>query len=151
MFAGTGGDAGVQMVGRTQDSIGSIVRQVTDINAAIAGIATRTGEHAASLDSVTSDVKGLGGEVAGSAGLAERSAEGADHLHTVIVELGQTIREFRIARENANAGRPAPVRVTPPRAIEAAARPAVAEDDYENDDFSLPQPFAGVGGGRNVY
>ncbi|MBY5902112.1 globin-coupled sensor protein [Rhizobium leguminosarum] len=144
-------DAGVQMVGRTQDSIGSIVRQVTDINAAIAGIATRTGEHAASLDSVTSDVKGLGGEVADSAGLAERSAEGADHLHTVILELGLTIREFRIARENATAGRPAPVRVTPPRAIEAAARPAPAVDEYENDDFGLPQPFAGVGGGRNVY
>ncbi|TBZ85074.1 globin-coupled sensor protein [Rhizobium leguminosarum bv. viciae] len=144
-------DAGVQMVGRTQDSIGSIVRQVTDINAAIAGIATRTGEHAASLDSVTSDVKGLGGEVADSAGLAERSAEGADYLHTVILELGLTIREFRIARENATAGRPAPVRVTPPRAIEAAARPAPAVDEYENDDFGLPQPFAGVGGGRNVY
>ncbi|NKJ91290.1 globin-coupled sensor protein [Rhizobium leguminosarum bv. viciae] len=144
-------DAGVQMVGRTQDSIGSIVRQVTDINAAIAGIATRTGEHAASLDSVTADVKGLGGEVADSAGLAERSAEGADHLHTVILELGQTIREFRIARENATAGRQAPVRVTPPRAIEAAARPAPAVDEYENDDFGLPQPFAGVGGGRNVY
>ena len=144
-------DAGVQMVGRTQDSIGSIVRQVTDINAAIAGIATRTGEHAASLDSVTSDVKGLGGEVADSAGLAERSAEGADHLHTVILELGQTIREFRIARENATAGRSAPVRVTPPRAIEAAAHPAPAVDEYENDDFGLPQPFAGVGGGRNVY
>ena len=144
-------DAGVQMVGRTQDSIGSIVRQVTDINAAIAGIATRTGEHAASLDSVTSDVEGLGGEVAESAGLAERSAEGADHLHTVILELGQTVREFRIARENANAGRPAPVRAAPPRAIEASARPAPVEDAYENDDFGVPKPFASVGGGRNVY
>ncbi|NZD60576.1 globin-coupled sensor protein [Rhizobium sp. WYCCWR 11290] len=143
-------DAGVQMVGRTQDSIGSIVRQVTDINAAIAGIATRTGEHAASLDSVTADVKGLGGEVAASAGLAERSAEGADHLHTVILELGQTIREFRIARENATAGRPAPVRVTP-RALEGATRPAPVVDEYENDDFGLPQAFASVGGGRNVY
>jgi len=144
-------DAGVQMVGRTQDSIGSIVRQVTDINAAIAGIATRTGEHAASLDSVTSDVEGLGGEVAESAGLAERSAKGADHLHTVILELGQTVREFRIARENANAGRPAPVRAAPPRAIEASARPAPVEDAYENDDFGVPKPFASVGGGRNVY
>jgi methyl-accepting chemotaxis protein len=144
-------DAGVQMVGRTQDSIGSIVRQVTDINAAIAGIATRTGEHAASLDSVTSDVKGLGGEVAESAGLAERSAEGADHLHTVILELGQTVREFRIARENANTGRPAPVRAAPPSAIEASARPAPVEDAYENDDFGVPKPFASVGGGRNVY
>ncbi|MBY5329696.1 globin-coupled sensor protein [Rhizobium leguminosarum] len=144
-------DAGVQMVGRTQDSIGSIVRQVTDINAAIAGIATRTGEHAASLDSVTSDVKGLGGEVAASAGLAERSAEGADHLHTVILELGQTIREFRIARENATAGRPAQVRMTPPRALEGTTRPAPVVDEYENDDFGLPQALASVGGGRNVY
>ncbi|OWV72095.1 chemotaxis protein [Rhizobium sp. R634] len=144
-------DAGVQMVGRTQDSIGSIVRQVTDINAAISGIATKTGEHAASLDSVTVDVKGLGAEVADSAGFAERSADGADHLHTVILELGQTIREFRIARENALAERPAPARVMPPRAIEAAARPAPVEDEYENDDFGLPQPFASVGGGRNVY
>ncbi len=47
---------------------------------------------------MTADVKGLGGEVADNAGFAERSAEGADHLHTVILELGQTIREFRIAR-----------------------------------------------------
>ncbi|MGO8440933.1 chemoreceptor protein, partial [Rhizobium ruizarguesonis] len=54
-------------------------------------------------------------------------------------------------RENATAGRPAPVRVTPPRAIEGAARPAVNEDGYENDDFGLPQPFASGGGGRNVY
>ncbi|MBX4910197.1 MULTISPECIES: globin-coupled sensor protein [Rhizobium] len=143
-------DAGVQMVGRTQDSIGSIVRQVTDINAAISGIATRTGEHAASLDGVAADVKGLGAEVADNAGLAECSAEGADHLHTVILELGQTIREFRIARENAHTGRAASVRAAPSRAIEAAARPAV-EDEYENDDFGLPQSLVSVGGGRNVY
>ncbi|MGO8077816.1 globin-coupled sensor protein, partial [Rhizobium leguminosarum] len=64
----------------------------------------------------------------------------------VIFELGQTIREFRIARENATAGRPAPVRVTPPRALEGATRPAPVVDEYENDDFGLPQAFAKVGG-----
>ncbi|MBX4865732.1 globin-coupled sensor protein [Rhizobium bangladeshense] len=144
-------DAGVQMVGRTQDSIGNIVRQVTDINAAIAGIATRTSEHAASLDGVSSDVKGLGEEVASSAGFAGRTAEGADHLHTVIVELGQTIREFRIAREKAHPAPLAPARVTSPGAAEIAARPVLATDEYENDDFDLPRPVAGTGGGRNVY
>ncbi|MBB2693436.1 UNVERIFIED_ORG: methyl-accepting chemotaxis protein [Rhizobium esperanzae] len=143
-------DAGVQMVGRTQDSIGSIVRQVTDINAAIAGIATKTGEHAASLDGVTAEVKGLGVEVADNAGFAQRSADGADDLHTVIVELGRMVREFRIARENAHAGRSAPVRVAPSRPIDGAARAAAVEGEYENDDFGLPQ-FASVGGGRNVY
>jgi methyl-accepting chemotaxis protein len=144
-------DAGVQMVGRTQDSIASIVRQVTDINAAIANIAHETGEHAAGLEAVTADVKGLGGEVADNAGLAERSAEGADHLHTVILELGQTIREFRIARENAYAARPHPPRVSEPRPVAIAARPETVEDEYENDDFSMPLPLASAGGGRNVY
>lgn len=144
-------DAGVQMVGRTQDSIASIVRQVTDINAAIAGIAGETGEHAAGLEAVTADVKDLGGEVADNAGFAERSAEGADHLHTVILELGQTIREFRVARENAYATRPHQVRVSASRTVAIAARPEVVEDDYENDDFSMLQPLASAGGGRNVY
>jgi methyl-accepting chemotaxis protein len=141
-------DAGVQMVGRTQDSIASIVRQVTDINAAIAGIASQTGEHAASLDAVTTEVKGLGGQVAESANLAERSAEGADHLHTVILELGQTIREFRIARENTHSSKPVPVRVAPTRAIDVAPRVELLEDEYENEDFNVrkPQLASGVGG-----
>ncbi|WP_454848165.1 globin-coupled sensor protein [Rhizobium binxianense] len=146
-------DAGVQMVGRTQDSIGSIVRQVTDINAAIADIAGRTGEQAASLDAVTADVRGLGGQVAENAASAERSAEGADHLHTVILELGQTIREFRIARENAYSGRATSVRpVVRPNG--SAVLPASEEDEYqayENDDFSIPQSAAGARRGRNVY
>jgi methyl-accepting chemotaxis protein len=143
-------DAGVQMVGRTQDSIGSIVRQVTDINAAISTIATRTGEHATNLDTVTADVKNLGGQVAGNAGSAQRSAEGADHLHTVILELGQTIREFRIARENTYTPASS-VRAAAPRSLEAAVRPMPAIEDDENEDFGFSQPLLSVGGGRNVY
>jgi methyl-accepting chemotaxis protein len=143
-------DAGVQMVGRTQDSIGSIVRQVTDINAAISTIATRTGEHATNLDTVTADVKNLGGQVAGNAGSAQRSAEGADHLHTVILELGQTIREFRVARENTYTPA-APIRAAAPRSLEAAVRPMPAAEDDENEDFGFSQPLQSVGGGRNVY
>ncbi|MBB3562914.1 methyl-accepting chemotaxis protein [Rhizobium sp. BK512] len=144
-------DAGVQMVGRTQDSIASIVRQVTDINAAIANIASETGEHAAGLEAATADVKGLGGEVADNASFAERSAEGADHLYTVILELGQTIREFRIARENTYATRLQPARTAQPRQVAIAARPEAVEDEYENDDFTMPLPVARAGGGRNVY
>jgi methyl-accepting chemotaxis protein len=143
-------DAGVQMVGRTQDSIGSIVRQVTDINAAISTIATRTGEHATNLDTVTADVKNLGGQVAGNAGSAQRSAEGADHLHTVILELGQTIREYRIARENTYTPASS-VRAAAPRSLEAAVRPMPAIEDDENEDFGFSQPLLSVGGGRNVY
>ncbi|MFA1627829.1 methyl-accepting chemotaxis protein [Rhizobium mongolense] len=143
-------DAGVQMVGRTQDSIGNIVRQVTGINAAIATIASQTGEHAASLDTVTADVKALGGQVADSAASANRAAEGADHLHTVILELGQTIRAFRIARENARV-EAAPLSASRQRSIEIPARPATLDEQYDNEDFGFSRPAVSFGGGRNVY
>ncbi|WP_455874637.1 methyl-accepting chemotaxis protein [Rhizobium yanglingense] len=143
-------DAGVQMVGRTQDSIGNIVRQVTGINAAIATIASQTGEHAASLDTVTADVKALGGQVADSAVSANRAAEGADHLHTVILELGQTIRAFRIARENARV-EAAPLSASRQRSLEIAARPATLDEQYDNEDFGFSRPAVSFGGGRNVY
>ncbi len=140
-------DAGVQMVGRTQDSIGSIVRQVTDINAAIATIASHTGEHAASLDTVMGDVKALGGQVADNAASAQRAAEGADQLHTVILELGQTIREFRIARENGRAEAPA-VRPHHHRGMEIPARPVTLDEQYDEEDFgfSRPPPASEVAG-----
>ena len=142
-------DAGVQMVGRTQDSIGSIVRQVTGINEAIAAIAVNTGEHAASLDAVTGEVKSLSVGVAANANAARHSADGADHLHTVILELGQTIREFRIARENAQPARREPVRAAAPR-VEIAAQPVTLDEQFDNEDFDFSRPAASFGG-RNVY
>jgi methyl-accepting chemotaxis protein len=144
-------DAGVQMVGRTQDSIGSIVRQVTDINAAIATIAVDSGEHAASLDAVTGDVRSLHGGVAANAVAARRSVEGADDLHTVILELGQTIREFRIARENGSQpARQQQTRALPPQPG-TSPRPATLDEQYDEEDFGFSRSTASVGGGRNAY
>ncbi len=137
-------DAGVQMVGRTQDSIGSIVRQVSDINTAIAAVASQASEHAANLDVVTADVKGLGVQISDNAASVARSAEGADYLHTVIVELGQTIREFRIARQNGEPARPAPL-LSPLVDVRRAADIVV-----DDEDFGFVQPVASVGG-RIVY
>lgn len=137
-------DAGVQMVGRTQDSIGSIVRQVSEINTAIAAVATQASQHAANLDVVTADVKGLGVQMTDNAASAARSAEGADDLHAVIVELGKTIREFRLARQNAEPARPAPL-LSP--AVDVRRSADVVADD---EDFGFVQPVASVGG-RIVY
>ncbi|WP_431321389.1 methyl-accepting chemotaxis protein [Rhizobium sp. YTU87027] len=137
-------DAGVQMVGRTQDSIGNIVRQVSEINTAIAAVANQASEHAANIDVVTADVKGLGVQMTDNAASAARSAEGADYLHTVIVELGQTIREFRIARQNAEPARRAPLLAS---AIDGKQTADVVADD---EDFGFAQPVASVGG-RIVY
>jgi methyl-accepting chemotaxis protein len=93
-------DAGVEMVHRTQDAINGIVRQVSEINDAIGGIAHEAGQQAGSLDRVTADIGSLGEDVASTAAVARRSGEGADELHTVILELGRTVREFRIARQD---------------------------------------------------
>lgn len=143
-------DAGVQMVGRTQEAIGSIVRQVTDINDAISGIAAATDEQAAGLRTVTTDIGSFGERAAATESLARRSDEGADHLHTVILELGRTIREFRLERERRHAV---------PRQVTAAQRLPIArreenvvrrdESNVAELDFSLRR--AGLGGERNAY
>lgn len=155
-------DSGVQMVGRTQEAIGSIVRQVTDINDAISGIAGRTDTQAKELEAVTGEVTGLGGLVAENSVSARRSGEEADHLHTVILELGQTIREFRIARAEGLAGSNA-VSARLVAVVEEQGQPrrdrrhdsrggvAIVEDFLTQEDFEAPFHAAGIGRERNVY
>ena len=92
-------DAGVEMVHRTQDAIGGIVRQVTEINDAIAGIATRSDEHAGELGSISAGLSSVGREISATAGNAGMVGSEADDLHTVILELGRTVREFRVERQ----------------------------------------------------
>jgi methyl-accepting chemotaxis protein len=148
-------DAGVQMVGRTQEAIGSIVRQVSDINDAISGIANATDEQVSSLQTVTAEIGELGGRVSRASSLAQRSGEGADDLHTVILELGKTVREFRIARErqysNDRSLQRGPV-VTAPATVRSPAVAEIAVRDADGtDEFDFPLFAAGGGGQRNVY
>ena len=137
--------AGVQMVGRTQDAIGGIVRQVTTINDAISGIAAATDSQAADLRSVTSEVDALGARVSASSSLARSSGQAADNLHTVVLELGQTIREFRIAREKQFSAD----RVTALRPAVPAA--ALHREDAAEEHYDFPLRVVGFGGERNVY
>ncbi|UWU21590.1 globin-coupled sensor protein [Rhizobium sp. CB3060] len=144
-------DAGVQMVGRTQEAIGGIVRQVTDINDAISGIAAATDEQAAGLRTVTTDIGGFGERAAATESLARRSNEGADHLHTVILELGQTIREFRLERERRHAAVPRPVTAAQRLPIAWRDEGAAGRDEGSAAEFEFPLRRAGLGGERNVY
>ena len=143
-------DAGVRMVGRTQEAIGSIVRQVTDINDAISGIAAATDEQAAGLRSVTVEIGSLSERASAAGTLAGRSEQGADHLHDTILDLGRTIREFRLERERRHAVAPRPV-------VGTQRLPAPGRDDVftlrRDDvvDFDFPPRRAAVGGERNAY
>ncbi len=91
--------AGVDMVHRTQEAIAGIVRQVSDINESIADIARDSSDQVDCLNRVTGEIGEIGHRVSATSDVARRSGENADELHTVILELGQTIREFRIARQ----------------------------------------------------
>ncbi|MDL2404891.1 globin-coupled sensor protein [Rhizobium calliandrae] len=143
-------DAGVQMVGRTQEAIGSIVRQVTDINDAISGIAAATDEQAAGLHTVTTDIGSFGERAAATENLARRSDEGTDHLHSVILELGQTIREFRLERARRHAV-PRPVAAAQRLPIARRDEDVVRRDAGDTAEFDFPLRRAGIGGERNVY
>jgi methyl-accepting chemotaxis protein len=137
-------DAGVRMVGRTQEAIGGIVRQVAGINDAISGIAAATDEQAAGLHKAASDIADLGERSRAAVSLAESSGDGADHLQTVILELGRTVREFRIERERRHTTA-RPVSGTEP--VQALS----ASDDGEIGDFPVPLRRLGQGGERNAY
>ncbi|KQY26333.1 chemotaxis protein [Rhizobium sp. Root482] len=92
-------EAGVERVGRTQDAISSIVEQVRGINDAVAGIAAETADQVDGLQSATSDLGRIGIEIAAGAGKAAEAKETCGDLHMVILELGQTIRQFHVQRE----------------------------------------------------
>ncbi len=93
-------EGGVRLVDRTQQAIGDVVKQVSGINEAVVEVSRRTSAHAAGLRSVAADLADMerqAGRIAGET--ADVSTEAAS-LHTVILELGRTVREFRVARRD---------------------------------------------------
>ena len=94
-------DSGVQMVARTQEAIAAIAEQVTGINGAVAVIAEETAGQARDLEGVSGTIGGIGARFDGAAAEARHASGEGDRLHSVILELGKTIREFRIERREA--------------------------------------------------
>ena len=65
----------------------------------IGDVARRTGENVTSLQGVAVELNAIGAETDRSASRLTTASQDADDLHTVILELGRTVREFRIARQ----------------------------------------------------
>jgi methyl-accepting chemotaxis protein len=110
-------ETGVEHVHRTQDAIGNIVRQVEGINDAITGIVRESAVDVDGLGGVTADIGRAGRALEADASDAGRVGEAGSDLHSVILELGRTIREFHVSssRDRRPAGRPVPAeaRVAP--------------------------------------
>jgi len=72
---------------------------VSGINEMIAEASRLTAEQAGELHSVAADIGGQQRQADRNAVDISASASEADTLQTVILELGRTVREFRIARQ----------------------------------------------------
>lgn len=124
-------EAGVDRVNRTQNAIGGIVHQVVEINDAVTGIAMQSGEDVTSLGGVAGELGRIGAQARADAEFATGVGQNGADLHAVILELGQTIRQFHIGRQSA-AGSTArvvdaakevrPVPLPPVPALRAAGR-----------------------------
>ncbi|HXV30595.1 MAG TPA: globin-coupled sensor protein [Sinorhizobium sp.] len=132
-------EAGVEIVGRTQNAISSIVEQVVSINAAVAGIAREAESQVSDLTSTASEIGGISEAMSQSAALAGETLASSDDLHSVILELGQTIRRFRFERQ---AGLAATAAFSPPPAL-----PPPADEDEPamlfSDEAASERHFAG--------
>ncbi|TWD53490.1 methyl-accepting chemotaxis protein [Agrobacterium vitis] len=138
-------DAGVQMVNKTQDAISSIVGQVVDINQSVATLAGDTAEQARSLDVMAGVLDACGAASRMSAEMSHQSALNSSDLHTVILELGQTVRQFTIERRGKQRSEPT---VTPPvRPLHTdidEGQLSVFADVSTKNDFLLPIRSAGA-------
>ncbi|WEX78002.1 globin-coupled sensor protein [Sinorhizobium numidicum] len=130
-------EAGVKIVGRTQDAIGSIVEQVISINAAVSGIAREAEGQVNDLAAVASEIGGVSQAIEQSAALANTALASSDDLHGVILELGQTIRRFRFERQ---------MGLSPSSASSPALPPQVQEEESSmlfDDDLASERHHAG--------
>lgn len=129
-------DGGVQMVGRTQAAIGGIVEQVSAINEMIASIVTDTGETAADIGGVAAGVATVGAELHTMEKAALQTRDTACNLQTVIVELGRTIRAFRLERRRDSA--------VPAASAKSALSPDLepGRDDLFDPAFAEPARLA---------
>jgi len=130
-------DGGVEMVNRTQMAIGAIAEQVTGINDTIGVLVRETRDAAESVATVSRTAGLLSDELRHGAGMARETASESDDLKTVILELGDAIRQFRLERlqphrqQNPVAGRPAPLAAPVP----ANTIPLTSTDDPNEAAF----------------
>lgn len=91
-------DAGVKTVNRTQEAISGVATQVSGVSEMIGAIAARAKDDASRLSQTSEKLRTLHHDVSTFDTRVEQSCQEADQLQTVILELGQTIREYRINR-----------------------------------------------------
>jgi methyl-accepting chemotaxis protein len=121
-------DSGVAMVNRTQGAIGDIAEQVTGINDAIAELARETQDAAIGVESVSKSTRAVSTELQRGAQAAQETLSQSDDLKSVITELGDTIRQFRL--ENFHSHKPVRAPGAAAATKSVATPPAAIGNDY---------------------
>ena len=136
-------EAGVEMVNRTQGAISNIVTQVVDINQSVSVMAGETARQAEALGGLASVLEAQGEAARTNADWSRKTAEDSSDLHTVIVELGRTVRQFTIERGQYRQDAPSQAYPVPVAAAAEGTLPAFAED-FDGHDFLVPIRAGGL-------
>jgi methyl-accepting chemotaxis protein len=88
----------------------------------ITDMTTMTGDNVGHLKSAASEINALGSEASASAQRTVNVAAKADDLHTVILELGRTVREFHISHQNYHQAAPVAAPKTQPEPVVSSPR-----------------------------
>jgi methyl-accepting chemotaxis protein len=137
-------DGGVAMVNRTQSAIDDIAQQVTGINDAVAGLARETGDAASGVMTISKSALTISADLNRSAADMRETLDQSADLKSVILELGNTIREFRLEHyPQKPASRISPVQPVPSRPLIAAGNGQGATELRENMQDTMLLRLAG--------
>ena len=138
-------EAGVEIVAETQTAIGQIALQVTGINESIGQIATETATGAQDMEQVTSACRAMSlGAGALSSDIGASAGE-ADQLQTVILELGETVRRFRVQRRHQMRRTETKPSIELASGNRAAAAPEIEiHSNISNSEFSFTNQLTGL-------
>ncbi len=131
-------DGGVELVARTQDAMGGLVGQVSAINEMIAEIVADAGDTASGLGAVVQGASALSTDLDALESSARDGQGAAGDLQSIIVALGETIREFRLQKQR---------RITAPVVVVKVdtREPSVATRDPFQDELAAPLRLAAGG------
>jgi methyl-accepting chemotaxis protein len=111
-------DRGVQLVSRTGEALGSIVRQVTDISSAVSDISSSANEQMLSLRNISDAVNQIDDVTQRNASLVQQTTASSHGLAQEASELVRLVGRFEVEQPAAAAKKP-PMRSWPPTIVAA--------------------------------
>ena len=130
--------AGDDMVKKSGESLGHIIKNIQDLSMTMEGIAAASSEQASGVDELNRAVAQIDTTTQQNASTVEELASTADNLSNEAKELAGTVARFQVSKEDKTAkaaGRSVPKKQQPGRAKSAKAKTIQPEEASFEDDF----------------